>query len=329
MTKKTKLNKFIDKLFYLLCWTFSVFIIIIGLLFFIDAITPINAGTSLKIGASVMVNICGLLVNPSFIEYMKNKNLHFIIKRKTHIFWILFVFILITFNWSNSLAQKELVELDLKQKILSYQNNKPEIMSTINNLINDKKYEEAVIEIQKYSYVKDNELDSLLKKTKVQISLETQKENMKIAKEKQKIFLNNLYEKLSKIPENDHLENIKILEMIDKIEPLNIDNKSSLQKHKEQQKIIDDIEQKKQDRKKMISSYFSPWDGSCTILENYIKENMNDPDSYKHVETRYGDYGDYLTIRTKYRGKNAFGGTVTNYAAIKIDLNTKKITVIE
>ena len=44
-----------------------------------------------------------------------------------------------------------------------------------------------------------------------------------------------------------------------------------------------------------------------------IKERMNDPDSFEHVETRYGEDESTGTIRirTKFRGKNAFGGTIT------------------
>jgi hypothetical protein len=56
---------------------------------------------------------------------------------------------------------------------------------------------------------------------------------------------------------------------------------------------------------------------------------MNDPDSYKHVETVYSDMGDYLVVRTTFRGKNAFGGVVTNWIKAKVDLNGNVISVIE
>lgn len=42
-------------------------------------------------------------------------------------------------------------------------------------------------------------------------------------------------------------------------------------------------------RKKKIESQFSAWDGSHRNLERIIKEAMNDPDSYDHVETVYWD----------------------------------------
>ncbi len=55
---------------------------------------------------------------------------------------------------------------------------------------------------------------------------------------------------------------------------------------------------------------------------------MHDPSSYKHVETFYGDYDNYLVIETKFRGKNAFGGIVTNSIKAKVDLNGNVIEVL-
>ncbi len=54
---------------------------------------------------------------------------------------------------------------------------------------------------------------------------------------------------------------------------------------------------------KKISNQFSAWDGSHRKLEAIIKDSMNDPDSYKHVETRYSNAGTYITVYTTFRGK--------------------------
>lgn len=327
------LNRFIDGLCCMFGWVFSVFLVLLGFLFLIDALTPINAGTLSKSMSSIIIIICGFLINPSFIKYMKNKNILLIINNKKYILLTFFIIALITFNLGDFLKNKEAEELILKDKISLYQNNKTEIISIINNFINNKEYENAITEIKKYSYIKDEKLDILFKKAKIQMQLDTQsqmqKEHFENEKQKQKILLNELYEKLPLISEDDHLKNIRTLEMIEEIEPLSVANKSILENHKEKQKVIDELDRKKKEREDLISSYFSAWDGSCYILEKFIKNNMNDPDSYKHVETRYIEKGDYLIVRTKYRGKNAFGGTVTNHAAIKIDLVDKKITVIE
>lgn len=83
-------------------------------------------------------------------------------------------------------------------------------------------------------------------------------------------------------------------------------------------------EQKKQkataDRKRNIELQFSAWDGSHRKLERFIKDNLNDPDSYKHEETVYWDMGDHLVVRTTYFGRNLFGGTVKEHIKAKVSL---------
>ena len=74
-------------------------------------------------------------------------------------------------------------------------------------------------------------------------------------------------------------------------------------------------------RKERIEGGFSAWDGSHRGLEKLIKKTMNDPDSYQHEETSYSDKGDYLLVKTTFRGKNAFGGVVKNWVIAKADLS--------
>ena len=81
-------------------------------------------------------------------------------------------------------------------------------------------------------------------------------------------------------------------------------------------------------RTAQIEKHFSAWDGSHNGLTKVIKESMNDPNSYEHVETRYGDKGDYLIVTATFRGKNAFGGVVKNSVTAKVDLNGNVIEVI-
>lgn len=82
-------------------------------------------------------------------------------------------------------------------------------------------------------------------------------------------------------------------------------------------------------RKERIERQFSAWDGSHRGLTKTIKDAMNDPGSYEHVETVYGDHGDYLVVRTTFRGKNAFGGVVKNWIKAKVDLDGNVIAIIE
>lgn len=81
-------------------------------------------------------------------------------------------------------------------------------------------------------------------------------------------------------------------------------------------------------RKEEIGKHFSAWDGSHRGLTAYIKKSMHDPSSYKHIETVYWDKGDYLVVKTTFRGKNTFGGVVKNWVKAKVDLNGKVLDVI-
>lgn len=85
---------------------------------------------------------------------------------------------------------------------------------------------------------------------------------------------------------------------------------------------------KEEIRKEQIEKNFSAWDGSHRALTELIKKSMNDPSSYEHVETVYWDKGDHLAVKTTFRGKNAFGGVVKNWAMAKVDLNGNVIEVI-
>jgi len=84
-----------------------------------------------------------------------------------------------------------------------------------------------------------------------------------------------------------------------------------------------------EERKKELQKGFSTWDGSHNKLTELIKESMNDPDSYEHVETVYFDQGDHLIVNQTFRGKNSFGGTVKNTIKAKVSIEGDVIEVIE
>lgn len=72
-------------------------------------------------------------------------------------------------------------------------------------------------------------------------------------------------------------------------------------------------------KKLRLKSLFSSWDNSCPTLERAIKKSMNDPDSYKHVETAYEIKGETIAVYCKYRGTNAFNAVVQGVAYGLID----------
>lgn len=87
--------------------------------------------------------------------------------------------------------------------------------------------------------------------------------------------------------------------------------------------------EREEERIKRIKRGFSEWDGSHKGLTKVIKSMMNDPGSYKHVETMYWNQGDHLIVRTSFRGKNAFGGIVLNWVKAKVDLDGNVLEIIE
>ncbi len=74
-------------------------------------------------------------------------------------------------------------------------------------------------------------------------------------------------------------------------------------------------------RQKQIESAFSIFDGSHIALEQKVKKNLKDPDSYEHIETRYVDKQDYIIVQLKYRAKNSFNGYVVNTATAKANID--------
>jgi hypothetical protein len=96
----------------------------------------------------------------------------------------------------------------------------------------------------------------------------------------------------------------------------------------EQEKALQKEENRRAARQQKLESQFSSWNGSHLSLTRYIKERMNDPDSFEHDETRYIDKGDHLIIITSFRGKNAFGGVVRSTTMAKVDLDGNVLEIL-
>jgi len=77
-----------------------------------------------------------------------------------------------------------------------------------------------------------------------------------------------------------------------------------------------------------VDGQFSAWDGSNVYLVDLLKENLNDPKSFDHEETKYWDMGDHVIIKMTYRAKNAFGGLILQNVTAKADYKTDTISII-
>lgn len=77
-------------------------------------------------------------------------------------------------------------------------------------------------------------------------------------------------------------------------------------------------------RQKKIAAQFS-FNGSNRYLTNYIVRTMTDPGSYTHVRTDYVVEGEYLEVKTTYRGLNETGVQFTKTVKALIDLDGRVI----
>lgn len=98
---------------------------------------------------------------------------------------------------------------------------------------------------------------------------------------------------------------------------------------KEEIKHIEPIKTKEELRDEKIRSEFSVWDGSHINLEKVIKKSLNDPESYKHIETSYSDNKDYVLVKTVYSSKNGFGGVIKQSVWAKSDTNGNVIEILK
>ena len=82
-------------------------------------------------------------------------------------------------------------------------------------------------------------------------------------------------------------------------------------------------------RFEQIKAQFSAWDGSHIALKSAVKNSINDPKSFEHVETRYVDNEDTITVTMKFRGANAFGAIVLDEVTAVFDLEGNMREVLE
>lgn len=84
-------------------------------------------------------------------------------------------------------------------------------------------------------------------------------------------------------------------------------------------KCNEDGSSKQLTRKERIENLFSDWDGSQPEVEKWIKQHIKDPDSYKHIETRFIDRKNEVGVITTFTATNSFGGRVKTTCLAQID----------
>lgn len=297
------------KLIYLvLNWVFGILFLLVGLVSIIETFLV----------AICFLVISALLIPPikNFIQLKINKE----ILTKTKIISIFILLIISGVFISQYQDKKELkiLEKQKQEKIDYFNSNRQEIISLIKEMFVTKSYKAVVSESNKYLVLGDQEIKQINSKAKNKL-----KDIQKIEKTK------NFLAELKSVPAKEYEKNKNLYQQLSDMHPNDEKYKSKLKfytakinEEKEKGKVV-------AERKKKIELQFNPWDGSHRNLERVIKKAMNDPDSYEHVETMYGDRGDHLIVKTTYRGKNVFGGVVKNFVKAKVSLSGEILQILD
>ena len=289
-------------------WIFGVLLLLTGLVFLIEL--PL-AGLSL-------VAISLLLLPPvrSFAHSKTNKEIS--VKARAISILVLFV----TFGvFVGQSQEKEKAEqaAQLRQQNIDYFNaNRDQIISSVKASLSAKEYQSVISQSAKYLVSGDKELSQMNALAKARLA-----EIQKAEKTEQ------LLAELKTVPTEEYKKNKNLYQQLVSLHP---DNETYKNKVRFYSGKIEGAKQKRlaaEARKKQIERQFSDRDGSHGNLERVIKQSMNDPDSYDHVETVYWDRGDHLVVRTTFRGKNAFGGIVKNSVKAKVSLDGQVLQILE
>ncbi|MFC0445353.1 hypothetical protein ACFOD1_07535 [Pseudidiomarina halophila] len=199
-----------------------------------------------------------------------------------------------------------------------FRDNRDTVISMIKNSLARDDFENAAAESNKYLHTDDAELAALN---------HTARELL--AEKRKQALIGEKIARLKDLPVENFRENHKLYQELTELVPGNAEyiNKRDFyaSKIKEEESHIAATEA----RQERIRKQFSAWDGAHYGLEKVIKKAMHNPDSYEHVETKFGDRGDHLIVQTVYRGSNAFGGIVTNSVTAKVSLNGTVLEIIE
>ena len=110
------------------------------------------------------------------------------------------------------------------------------------------------------------------------------------------------------------------------------DEQRAIAAKEKEAKLAKEATQKTEEEKENKRKGFhclSSWNGSHPAVKKYAEENMRDPDSFEHIETRITPVSDKGThqLVMKYRAKNGFGGITVGSAIATIDNASCKATI--
>lgn len=289
-------------------WLFGILFIIVGIVILIKS--PL-AGLSL-IGVSL------LLLPPVKNFAYEKTNKTFPTEVKVVVIAILLIAFAVFMGQSQEKADQELgikqeKELTnkaekIRQKNIDYFNaNREEIMLIAKQALLSNEYQLVISSSTRYLVSNDPELKKIHSSAKTKV----------------------LLAELESVSEKNYRKNDRLYRQLTLLHPDDDGYRLKSAFYKRQVAQGRTVASDAKERQVMIDRQFSNWNGSHRNLERMIKKAMNDPESYVHDETSYLDKGNYLIVKTTYRGKNAFGGIVRNVVKAKISLDGEILQIID
>ncbi|NLE05836.1 MAG: hypothetical protein GX638_13705 [Crenarchaeota archaeon] len=291
---------------------------IFGVLFLMTALS--HFGKS-PLASIIFIAMSAMLLPPVLAFISQKIGANFTRPIKIGTFILLFVLAGASLNQSDEkkeqkAAEQKIIEQETKkQQIINlFESNKDSIIMEIKTAIDGNVLQKAVTLSQEYLITGNEELVKL----------------NEIAKEKFKVQrISEILLELKKVPSSEYDKNLNLYKQLSLLDPGNEKYKLKIAEYSKKIELENEKKLAAENRMKLIEEQFSAWDGSHYGLTRLIKEEMNDPKSYKHVKTVYWDRGDHLVVQTTFRGTNAFGGVVKNTVKAKVSLNGQVLQIID
>lgn len=311
------------KLFTLIAWLLSLILLLSGVLI------TYNVGIE-----GIGLIIAGLLVFPPVRKLAHGKT-------NIHIHFIVRVILVVV------LSIVSLVFSANKDAKVSFNQNGPQIIASIEGKIATGDYQGALMESSRYVSTKNPQILALKETAKEKLTAQESKRKLEAVEQAKQADADKKSEqealhhqqmqaqldRLASLDSDDVAGLYGVYQELAKLEPDNQRyqqlNEQFTAKFEDMKALMEISRLDDGARKAKIESQFSPFSGAHRGLERYIKQRLNDPDSYDHVETRYFDMGNYLKVFTTYRAKNGFGGLVKTITQAKVSLTGQVLEIVE
>ena len=189
-----------------------------------------------------------------------------------------------------------------KEKRDEFEANKPQLLEQVKRLIDQGKPDDALASLAKFVQYKDPDISHV--QQLAQTAKRIQALSDELATKPDAVRSLAIYEELKALQPSNPLWPA----MIEEIHPRATE--ARIQQLQAQAVV---------DRAQAVKRLFSGWDGSVYVVEQAVKARLKDPDSYKHIETKYIDSGvGNIKVFTQYRARNSFNAVIPGTASAEV-----------